>query len=39
MGYQVLFEYSQTKHMHTSMVPDKEQRYWWGILFDTWMTK
>lgn len=38
-GYQVLFEYSQTKHIHTSMIPDKAQRPWYSMLFDSWMTK
>jgi len=38
-GYQVLFEYSQTKHMHTSMVPDVNQRFWHQLLFDSWATK
>ncbi len=38
-GYQVLFEYSQTKHMHTSMIPDKAQRPWYSILFDSWLTQ
>lgn len=38
-GYQVLFEYSQTKHLHTSMVPDVNQRTWYQLLFDSWAAK
>lgn len=33
LGYEVLYEYSQTKHYHTSMVPDVNQRAWYQILF------
>lgn len=38
-GYQVLFEYSQTKHIHTCMVPDVKQRSWYQLLFDSWATR
>lgn len=38
-GYQVLFEYSQTKHIHTSMMGDVKQRFWYQMLFDSWTTK
>lgn len=35
MGKHSLDAYTQTKHVHTSMVPELHKKNWYGILFST----
>ncbi|UOR11480.1 aldehyde dehydrogenase family protein [Halobacillus amylolyticus] len=35
LGRHALDEYTQTKHVHTSLVPELEKRAWYGILLGT----